>query len=125
IGRIDLNRMLQFIGIYPSRPPLGYINNKLQHTIEIDPANAAILKRMYELYATGNYSLVELRKAILNETGKAFQKGYIHKLLKNPFYSGFFDWDGNRFQGSHSLIISGDLFNEVQSVLQGHNRPRY
>src|SRR5256885_5787350 len=59
-------------GIYPSRPPLGYRNNKLEHTIEIDSQNAPFAKRIFELYATGNYSLSELRKAIQAETGKRF-----------------------------------------------------
>src|SRR5712691_9804288 len=62
---------------------LGYTNNKLNHTIEIDAQNAAIAKRVFELYATGNYSLAELRKAIRTETGKAYQKGYLHKI-SNP-----------------------------------------
>jgi len=48
-------------GIYPSRPPLGYRNNKLERTIEIDPEKAPIATRMFELYATGNYSLTALR----------------------------------------------------------------
>jgi site-specific DNA recombinase len=112
-------------GIYPSRPPLGYTNNKLQHTIEVDSANADIIQRMFELYATGQYSLAEVREAIHRETGRAFQKGYIHKLLKNPFYNGFFDWDGERYQGNHPLIIRAALFEQVQEVLHGHNRPRY
>ena len=112
-------------GIYPSRPPLGYTNNKLQHTIEIDPATAEVAKRAFELYATGKCSLAGLRKTLRIETGKTFQKGYLHKLLKNPFYSGFFEWDGGRYKGTHPLIISLDLFNRVQDVLNGHNRPKY
>src|SRR5579871_5115917 len=48
-------------GIYPSRPPLGYRNNKLLRTIEVDPDNAPIAQRMFELYATGSYSLATLR----------------------------------------------------------------
>ena len=48
-------------GIYPSRPPLGYRNNKLLRTIEVDPDNAPIAQRMFELYATGMYSLATLR----------------------------------------------------------------
>src|SRR6185312_444803 len=47
-------------GIYPSRPPLGYRNNKLLRTIEVDPDNAPIAQRMFELYATGSYSLATL-----------------------------------------------------------------
>ena len=112
-------------GIYPSRPPLGYTNNKLNHSIVVDPDKAAIAKRIFELYATGKYSLAELRVAIRAETGKAFQKGYLHKLLKNPFYSGFFDWNGERYKGTHELIISPVLCKQAQEALDGHNRPKY
>jgi site-specific DNA recombinase len=36
-------------GIYPSRPPLGYTNNKLSHSIAVDPDKAAVAKRIFEL----------------------------------------------------------------------------
>src|SRR5215470_16205730 len=54
-------------GIYPSRPPLGYRNNKLLRTIEVDPDNAPIAQRMFELYATGMYSLASLRRFLKTE----------------------------------------------------------
>ena len=44
-------------GVYPSRPPIGYRNNKLERSIEIDPERAPIACRMFELYATGQHSL--------------------------------------------------------------------
>jgi len=72
-------------GIYPSRPPLGYRNNKLEHTIEIDSQKAPVAKRIFELYATGKYSLASLRKLIQAEFGKKLAKGYLHRLLRNPF----------------------------------------
>src|SRR5215472_5412198 len=56
-------------GVYPSRPPLGYLNNKLEHTIEVDPQKAPIAKRMFELYATGRYSLSGLRALLKEEFG--------------------------------------------------------
>jgi len=73
-------------GIYPGRAPLGYRNNKLEHTIEIDPDTVPIPQRLFELYATGNYSLASLREAICRETGRKIPKSYLEKLLKNPFY---------------------------------------
>ena len=112
-------------GIYPSRPPLGYVNNKAEHTIEVHPDNARIAKRMFELYATGEHSLAEIRKLIRIEFGKAFQKGYIHKLLRNPFYNGFFEWESKAFRGTHDTFIGPALFESVQAVLKGHNRPKY
>jgi site-specific DNA recombinase len=49
-------------GIYPSRPPLGYRNNKLERTIEIDAERAPIAQRMFALYASGQHSLNGVRK---------------------------------------------------------------
>src|SRR5215469_11503296 len=80
-------------GIYPSRPPLGYRNNKLEQTIEVDPVKAPLARRMFELYATGNYSLSSLRKQLKLEFGQSLSKGYLARLLKNPFYKGQFIWE--------------------------------
>src|SRR5246127_2791900 len=62
-------------GIYPSRPPLGYCNNKLEHTIEIDAKKAPIAKRMFELYSSGHHSLTNVRKALHREFGTDLAKG--------------------------------------------------
>src|SRR6516162_1524625 len=51
-------------GIYPTRAPFGYRNNKLERTIEFDPDKAPILKQMFETYATGQYSLARLGKSL-------------------------------------------------------------
>ncbi|HEV2962700.1 MAG TPA: recombinase family protein, partial [Candidatus Angelobacter sp.] len=78
-------------GIYPGRPPFGYRNNKIEHTIEVHPDNAEVARRIFELYATGNCSLAELRQMIRTETGKIINKSHIHAgILRNPFYVGLF-----------------------------------
>ena len=51
-------------GIYPSRPPLGYRNNKLERTIEVDRAKAPVARRMFELYASGQCSLDRVWKTL-------------------------------------------------------------
>ena len=112
-------------GIYPSRPPLGYRNNKLEHTIEVDPAKAPIAKRMFDQYASGHYSLTRLRIEIKTEFGINLAKGYLDRLLKNPFYAGQFRWEGKLYQGTHKALVSRDQFERVQAVFRGHNKPRY
>ena len=112
-------------GIYPSRPPLGYRNNKLEHTIEVDPEKAPIAKRMFELYATGNHSLTSLRNALFSEFGTKMAKGYLERLLKNPFYTGLFVWEGKAYQGTHTPLISAELFEQVQAAFQRRNKPIY
>jgi site-specific DNA recombinase len=112
-------------GIYPSRPPIGYRNNKAEHTIEVDPEKAQLARRMFELYATGRYSLSQLRVAVRSEFGVTMAKGYLDRLLKNPFYAGSFIWDGKTYTGTQTRLVDRSLFEQVQSVFHGRNKPRY
>ena len=50
--------------------------------------------------------------------------GYLVRILKNPFYVGDFYWEGKLYPGTHTPLISRDLFDQVQAVFQGHNRPK-
>jgi site-specific DNA recombinase len=112
-------------GIYPSRPPLGYRNNKLEHTIEIDSAKAPIAQRMFALYASGQHSLNSVRKVLKTGFGVGIAKGYLERLLKNPFYKGQFIWEDKLYSGTHTPLVSAELFEQVQSVFRGHNKPKY
>jgi site-specific DNA recombinase len=112
-------------GIYPSRPPVGYRNNKAEHTIEVDPGKAPLARRMFELYATGNYSLSQLRLALMEEFGQRLAKGYLDRLLKNPFYVGSFLWHGKVYRGSHTPLVNREQFDRVQTVFQRRNKPKY
>ena len=112
-------------GIYPSRPPLGYRNNVLKHTIEVDPEGAPMARRMFELYASGQHSLASLRTALKAEFGKVLAKGYLRRLLQNPFYQGQFVWQGKLYKGTHAALVSVALFEQVQAVFHGHNKPKY
>jgi Recombinase len=109
--------------------PLGtrgpYRNNKVEHTIEADPEKAPLPRRMFDLYATGKYSLSQLRLAINSEFGVTMAKGYLDRLLKNPFYAGSFIWDGKSYTGTQTPLVDRSLFEQVQAVFQGRNKPRY
>ena len=112
-------------GIYPSRPPIGYRNNKEERTIVVDADKAPLAKRMFELYASGRHSLSSLRQELLTEFGVRMAKGYLEKLLKNPFYIGQFRWEDKIYQGTHTPLVSPQLFQEVQGMFRSRNRPKY
>jgi len=112
-------------GIYPSRPPIGYRNNKEKHTIEVELAKAPIATRMFELYASGQHSLSSLRRALMTEFGIRMAKGYLERLLKNPFYMGQFRWEDKIYQGTHVPLVSSQLFQGVQALFRGRNKPKY
>ncbi len=117
-------------GIYPSFAPFGYVNAECngKRFIQTDPVVAGQVRRLFEWYATGNYSLRELTiKA--QEEGFAFRKSghkilksVVHKMLKNPIYYGQFLWNGKLYKGSHEAIITKELFDRVQDVMEEKGR---
>ena len=112
-------------GVYPARAPIGYRNNPLTRAIDIDPERAPIVKRIFEMYGSGNYSLTTLRKAVLNELGVRINRAYLETILKSRFYLGYFVWQGVEYKGVHSPIISPVSFAAAQSVFTRRNKPKY
>jgi DNA invertase Pin-like site-specific DNA recombinase len=64
-------------GIYPGRAPFGYKNNSATRGIEIHPQRAPILKKIFEMYASGQYSLTTLREAALKDLGVRINRSYL------------------------------------------------
>ena len=112
-------------GLYPSTAPYGYANVKEngKSIIKIDPKTAPFIKKMFELYSTGSYSLLKLKKQILADgmvyrNGKNFYKSTMETILKNEFYTGVFLWKGKKYENAtHEPIISRELFRQVQYIL--------
>jgi site-specific DNA recombinase len=80
---------------------------------------------MFELYATGEFSLAQLVKATRQEFGCSLAKGYVHKLLMYPFYRGKFEWRWVMYLGKQERIIPALVCEQVDAVLHRANRPRY
>jgi DNA invertase Pin-like site-specific DNA recombinase len=112
-------------GIYPGRAPFGYRNNQLTRSVDVDETRAPIIKRIFELYATGRYSLTTLRGTIFEESGVRINRAYLAKILKSPFYIGQFVWRGVTYDGKQSPLVSPDLFQRVQDAVAGRNKPKY
>jgi site-specific DNA recombinase len=112
-------------GIYPGRAPFGYRNDTATRTVETDPVKAPVLRRIFELYGTGDYSLSSLRNTVVAETGVSLCRAYLDSILKNRFYLGYFVWQRVEYKGTHEPLIDPNLFERVQRVFAGHNKPKY
>lgn len=64
--------------------------------------------------------MVELtyKHGIRSRLGKALHRSNIEKILKDPFYHGYFLWGGKLYKGHHPAIIDRQLFEKVQGVLK-------
>ena len=109
-------------GFYPHIPPIGY-NSKLEnHLALVDTEKAHSIKRAFELCATGEYTERQISKILFDEgfrsrKGRKVGKSAIGKILHTHFYYSSFEWQGEIHQGNHEPIISKDLFDKVQEVL--------
>ena len=114
-------------GIWPSFAPLGYVNNHKTRDIDVDLEKAPLIKKSFELYSTGKYTLKQIAK-ILKDLGLRSYKGNVlsvscvQRILKSSFYYGIFKFKGETYQGSHEPIITKKLFDECQEVIKdrGH-----
>ena len=118
-------------GLWPSCAPLGYDNvtRDGRRVIAPDPVRGPLITTLFETYATGRYSLKELTR-FANDRGlrsrkeRRLSKASVHHLLRSRIYTGDFDWDGTTYRGSHSPLVSQELWARVQDILSGRSVTR-
>lgn len=120
-------------GIYPcSHPPLGYILKKRENEksiLIVDEKNRLLIEKMFEYYSTGLYSIQSLVEKLKkdgllvpsnfpkNSKLTTLTKSTIHRILSNPVYYGDFLWNDKLYQGTHEAIISKELWDKAQEIL--------
>lgn len=119
-------------GWLPTKPPLGYITTgDAGHKIHIIDSNTApFIKDMFELYATSNFSIKKLctamyEKGLRTIKGSKVIKSRMHQFLSDPFYCGMLRWNGKVHEGKQTPIISKELFDTVQMILNQKTTPKY
>ncbi len=116
-------------GIWPQWAPLGYLNDRRTRAIIKDEGKAPFIKRIFELYSTGLYSLSEIREKV-NALGLKGRRqlpliiSQIQSLLKNPLYYGVFKFNGEMYEGTHEPIITKKLFDKCQVVMAGRAKTK-
>lgn len=113
-------------GVWGSKAPLGYKNviTPTGKMLEIDPKWASFIKKIFELYSTGTYSLSTLAKEMkeqgwTNSSGKAITTSQFDRFLDNPFYYGMMRVKNKLYPHKYPPLISESLYNQVQKVKHG------
>ena len=115
-------------GIWPSFAPLGYRNldgPDGKKIIAPDPDVAPIISKLFDWYATGRLSLKEsAHKArdaglVYRKSGAKVPVSTVHSILRNRIYTGWFEWNGKMIQGRHEPLVSVELWERVQAVMDG------
>lgn len=110
--------------------PYGY--KKLSKTeAKIQEHDGEFVKKAYELYATGKYSLEQTRQKlhqlgyIYKEHQPFIHKSQLHRFLSNVYYTGRVPFEGDIFPGKFPPIIDLETFNRVQTLLRREKATTY
>ncbi len=109
-------------GILPALAPIGYKNDKQNHTIVVDKELSPLVKRTFEMYATGMYPLKEVRNTMnglgLKRWERDLSVSNYQKILRNPFYYGVIRYLGEYYEGKHEPLITKALYDKCQAVME-------
>jgi hypothetical protein len=98
--------------------------------IVADEELAPVVRGLFERYATGRYSLKEAAKLaradglVYRKSGSPVPTSTVHEILRKRAYCGEYDYNGVAYPDKYEGIITKELWQEVQDVLDGRQRKR-
>jgi len=121
-------------GIWVGYAPVGYVNvhkgsiTKPIKDIEIDPEREPFIVKIFELRSTGMpYSaIVKLvnSEGMTGKSGKIMTKSNVERILHNPFYYGYMQYNGKQYKHKYPALISKELFDKCQHVREVRHNHR-
>lgn len=126
-------------GWRPGVAPLGYLNDKTKERgdreLIVDPERFPLVRKIFDLFLTGHYSVYQIRGIATNEWGlrtrqtkrmggKPLSVSHVYRILTDPFYYGYFYWNEELVKGSHPQMIKVEEYDRIQALLGRKGRPR-
>jgi hypothetical protein len=102
--------------------PFGYIRDEHSKTILAEPVQAVVVRRTFELYATGRKGTKAIAH-ILNaegfrtKNGMPFAHPIVHSILCNPIYAGRVRFRGQEFSGLHDGLVDEEMHGRAQALM--------
>lgn len=124
-------------GWYPSFSTIGYIHNPLKKKgdkeITKDEERFPLVRKMFDLMLTGNYTTPKILEIATNEWGLRMKNGEkmarstAYRIFTDPFYYGEFEYpkeSGNWYVGKHEPMITKAEYDAIQKLLGRRGSPR-
>jgi site-specific DNA recombinase len=109
--------------------PVGYLNerNGSGSIIKPDPERAALVRKGFELMATGGYSADDALRTVTalgltTRKSRPVPRQTWHSILRNPLYAGWVRSGELLVRGVHQPIVAQQLFDSVQDALAGRSK---
>lgn len=131
-------------GWMPGVAPIGYLNTPNlaggSRYILKDPERFDVLKKVWEMMASGQHSVSNIHKIITDDWGfttrqfkrqggKPITISMLYRMFSDTFYFGKFEFprgSGEYYFGKHEPMITEEIFNRVQYLIQnkGNAKPK-
>ncbi len=107
--------------------PIGYLDQGKGKAKIPDPTKAPLVRKTFELYASGTYSPHSTsvdeayRLGLRNRNAGKIHISSLSVILNNPFYIGLIRLKrtNETFPGVHEPIVPSRVFKRVQEMLRG------
>lgn len=107
--------------------PYGYV--LIDGRLKIDQTESEGVKLIFQEYIQGRTSreIAELlnSKGLAKKSGASWYKVTVSRMLKNPVYCGYKEWDGVLRKADHPAIIDVSMFNGIQKEIVHRIRTPY
>lgn len=115
--------------------PLGYLNDKENKIIIKDPERFNLVRKMWDLMLTGNYTPPKILDIANKEWGfrtrrfkrmggNELSRSGIYKIFTSLFYAGTIKNNGVQYEGQHERMITLEEYDRVQMILGRKGKPR-
>ena len=117
-------------GWLPHKPPVGYLNNKHDlpdlDPIHPDPHSFPVMKKLWLTLLEKRCSIEELfaqaqKVGLKRDKNFKITRANFYRLFRNPFYCGELVWEGRRYPGKHTPMISRREFDLAQQIMDGRS----
>lgn len=118
-------------GWLPSLPPAGYLTNRNDRNVIVDPDRFDLIRKMWDMMISGKYSPEKICEIANTKWGYRTRKtkrqggtelsvSALYHIFHNIFYTGMFVWGKKQYLGNHKPMITLDEFERVQSMLNNN-----
>lgn len=117
----------------PYKPAIGYLTARERiegreiRTVITDPERAPHVRWAFTAYASGDYTLHELRDELEQRglryepsrklTARPMSVNAVNNLLRNRYYLGMVSYEGVLYPGRHEPLVDEATFEAVQAIM--------
>lgn len=107
--------------------PYGYRNIENENgkkTVVVEPFEAGIVRKIFDLYSTGAYSYRKIAEKLnIDHKVKLYMRKVEH-ILKNKYYIGIRVYKGKEYRHNFEKIVSDEVFQIVTNIREGRARKK-